>query len=614
MAENVVDSMVVNVRLDSKPFKRGQHDIERGIDSIGKAAVSMFAIFAGGKGLKSFLSDINQTEQNLYFLSKNLDTNASSLQAWGRAVERTGGTAEGLQSTLAGLTRASAEYMTTGQTGAMGVFNQLGIGFGNAEDMLERIRDVLTPIAEAGDRPRANLLGNMLGIDQGTLNAMFEGRKEFDAILKAQRENARMTKASTERAQRLAEAFKDVQFSAENAGLQLLETLNPALQKAAHWLVENKDNVIQLAEALGTVLLGTIGITAAKFVAKAGPIGIISAGIFALWNDFDNFKKGNDHLIDWDKWSKETKSGILSIKTDILSFFDLFGGNQLGEFAQGMGERLGEYFDAIAKGFDIGGEIWENIKKGIFPAIGEFEAKYIARFGAMFPKLQKEAQDAVSVNGGSLITDTIGKAEGGYNSYNKGKAGDSNGVPLNLADMTVGQIMALQLAHKTNQANGIFAAGKGQWIPSTLKGLVKSLGIDPNTKFDENFQDALMMKTIPQKTMDYWAGKHNDVSGALHAMSGVWAGLPDPNKGGKSFYEGIGGNKANIGMDEAMRMMQYGRSHYSDIEKQMQGNEIIIHGGINVNVPAGSDGAAIGKGAYNALTGLVRKGDGGGAK
>jgi len=309
MAEHAVDSMVVNVRLDSKQFRQGQRDIERGIDSIGRAAVSMFAIFAGGKGLKSFLSDINQTEQNLYFLSKNLNTSATSLQAWGRAVERTGGTAESLQATLAGMTRASTEYMTTGQTGAMGVFNQLGIGFGNAEDMLERIRDVLTPIAEAGDRPRANLLGSMMGIDQGTLNAMFEGRKAFDAILKAQRENARMTKASTERAQRLAEAFKDVKFEAENAGLKLLEELNPALQKAAHWLIENKDNVISLAEAIGSVLLVQMGITAAKFVAKTGPIGVISAGIWALKNDFDNFKDGNDHLIDWVKWVEDAKEG-----------------------------------------------------------------------------------------------------------------------------------------------------------------------------------------------------------------------------------------------------------------------------------------------------------------
>ena len=653
MAENVVDSMVVNVRLDSKPFKRGQRDVERGIESISKAAVSMFAIFAGGKGLKSFLSDINQTEQNLYFLSKNLDTNATSLQAWGRAVERTGGTAEGLQSTLAGLTRATAEYMTTGQTGAMGVFNQLGIKFGNAEDMLERIRDVLTPIAEAGDRQRANLLGNMMGIDQGTLNAMFEGRKEFDAILKAQRENARMTKASTERAQRLAEAFKDVKFEAENAGLELLETLNPALQKSAKWLVENKDNVIQLAEALGTVLLVTMGITAAKFVAKAGPIGIISAGIFALWNDFDNFRDGNDHLIDWDKWGKEAEKGSKDIKdyvhsltesvkssiksiddavknsafltslteawpkmlSDLVDLLELLSGRKsFNQFGRMLGSGAYDFTEWFGENRQHDANVFEDARKdnaGVYIGnkVGEAVAKFFAHFGS------KSAQYALDMNGDSLILDTIRKAEGSdYNAYNKGKAGDSkNGPRLDLENMTVGEIMRLHAAHKADKALGIFAAGEGQWIPDTFKELVKKLGIDKHIKFGKEFQDALMLETIPPYVMDYWAGKHNDLNGALHRMSGKWAGFPDPLRGGKSYHEGVGNNHANISMEEAMRMMQYGRAHYSDIQQQMQGNEIIIHGGINVTVPPGSDGAAVGRGAYDAFTHLVRKGDGGGA-
>lgn len=608
MAENVVDSMVVNVRLDSKPFKRGQHDIERGIESISKAAVSMFAIFAGGKGLKSFLSDINQTEQNLYFLSKNLDTNASSLQAWGRAVERTGGTAEGLQATLAGLTRASAEYMTTGQTGAMGVFNQLGIGFGNAEDMLERIRDVLTPIAEAGDRPRANLLGSMMGIDQGTLNAMFEGRKEFDAILKAQRENARMTKASTERAQRLAEAFKDVKFEAENAGLQLLETLNPALQKAAHWLVENKDSVTRLAEAFGALLLVKMGTTAAKFVASTGPIGVVSAGIFALWDDFEEFKKGNDHLIDWEKVSKDANSGLDKLTkntrkglNDITLEFKLFSDD--------IKILLNDLLPS---------EYWSNWFKDTWQIILDASpldetGKFLmdAFFKGLDPKLYSNKMEEKVKGMSNAFTNWIGDGEGGYTSYRR--AGKSGKNP-ELTGMSIQQILDEFDLHKiTKGKQGMSRAGKMQWGGDTLQEVVDAYNVNPNQKFSPSMQDQLMWMTVKRnapKTAAYLQGNSDDVVAANEDLGRLLASVGVPSHGGESRYPNNYVTHSPADTQNMLRMLR-------DNPQQnwlASGNEhnITIQN-LNVNVPAGSDGRDIGRAAINEMTRMVQKGDRGGA-
>jgi peptidoglycan hydrolase-like protein with peptidoglycan-binding domain len=95
--------------------------------------------------------------------------------------------------------------------------------------------------------------------------------------------------------------------------------------------------------------------------------------------------------------------------------------------------------------------------------------------------------------GTTVLSNLIGRGEGDYNSYNRGNAGDA-GKPLNLTDMTVGEIMRRQqLSH--SDPNYLFAVGKFQMVgppANTMSETVKALGIDPNTKFTADLQEKML--------------------------------------------------------------------------------------------------------------------------
>lgn len=133
----------------------------------------------------------------------------------------------------------------------------------------------------------------------------------------------------------------------------------------------------------------------------------------------------------------------------------------------------------------------------------------------------------------------IGQAESGrmgYDAANRGKAGDMpNGLP-GLSTKTVGEVMRMQ-ANKE-----LFAAGKYQIIPATLKGLVNQ-GVAKETDiFNKETQDKLAQSLY--NTAIAKAG--DDPVKQQFELSKVWAAITNPYTGA-SYYAGVGNNKASIG-------------------------------------------------------------------
>jgi len=135
----------------------------------------------------------------------------------------------------------------------------------------------------------------------------------------------------------------------------------------------------------------------------------------------------------------------------------------------------------------------------------------------------------------------IAAGEGGYNSMNQGTRGGrivgsthnaASKLGKDLTDMTIGQVMAAQ------RSGRLFAAGRYQFIPSTMKGIVGQAGLSTNDKFSPEHQDKLGVALIQHKrpyAYGYITGQHNDRRGAMLALAQEWASLPDPRTG-RSFY------------------------------------------------------------------------------
>lgn len=145
------------------------------------------------------------------------------------------------------------------------------------------------------------------------------------------------------------------------------------------------------------------------------------------------------------------------------------------------------------------------------------------------------------------LLDFIASGEGGYNSMNQGTSGGrivgsthnaSEILGKNLTDMTVGEVMSQQSSGR------LFAAGRYQIIPDTMKYIVKEMNIDKEAKYDKSLQDKLGIGLIKHKRPYAWQyiqKQHNDENGAMLELAREWASLPDPNTG-NSYYGN--GNKA----------------------------------------------------------------------
>ena len=179
------------------------------------------------------------------------------------------------------------------------------------------------------------------------------------------------------------------------------------------------------------------------------------------------------------------------------------------------------------------------------------------------------------------LLDAIAKGEsagaGGYDAMNQGTVGTAGKVigsgnsekiiNKKLTDMTIGEIMDRAAKPSDNaqkrKAEGlIFAAGRYQIIPETLKSLVKAGIASRDEKFSPEVQDRLGMELIKQTGALKLSseGKYDD---AQNALAKVWAGIPlatdtmnkatgQMMKAGQSYYAGPG-NKSHAGSGKDVR-------------------------------------------------------------
>ncbi|QWP78398.1 peptidoglycan-binding protein [Lysobacter sp. K5869] len=160
----------------------------------------------------------------------------------------------------------------------------------------------------------------------------------------------------------------------------------------------------------------------------------------------------------------------------------------------------------------------------------------------------------------------------GYNAYNRGTyTGDDGKQHIRGADrridfsqMTMGQVLDAQ-ALPNGDPNRVFAVGKYQIIPATMRDSVDALGIDRNQQFTPQVQDRIFSEyLIVDKRPDirnYITGQPGaSLTQAQHALSLEWASFGDPSKGGASHYGGA--NHASITLQQSGDALNQMRDEY----------------------------------------------------
>ena len=122
--------------------------------------------------------------------------------------------------------------------------------------------------------------------------------------------------------------------------------------------------------------------------------------------------------------------------------------------------------------------------------------------------------------------------------------------------MTLKDLIKFQNNHHKTTGNST-AAGRYQIMEFNIIPYARSAGLDLNKDlFNEENQDKMAIVFLREKGLEKWlAGTMSDKA-FLEGLSRVWAAIPSVSKGGLSYYDKVGNNKAGMPLDVALNNLQ----------------------------------------------------------
>lgn len=280
----VIDTLVTVFTMDKRNFDTGAKDMKntlQGLKSVAQA-VGAVALFGYGAGL---VKDFVNTNAELARFSDTIKDNIEDVQAWGRVLEKEGGSMQGLQNTLTKL-------------------SQMGRGLKEPTKILRAMADRMKGM----NYWQAKMYGSKFGIDDATIRVLQKGGKEVDRLLKRAKSLGVYNKQQLEQSKKLKNTWQDLSQSISFLGGQIALTLLPALQWLADGFIQLGSFVNDNAEAVKDFLLFITGASIIKGLHALGIAGLKSVAWVAVWvagialaylvfNDFMEFLRGGESVI-----------------------------------------------------------------------------------------------------------------------------------------------------------------------------------------------------------------------------------------------------------------------------------------------------------------------------
>jgi Phage tail lysozyme len=289
----VIDSLTLTLGLDASQYKAGQAEFTSNLAKTREAAASaakdmeargaqaaqffsqiktealgLIGVLVGGYGLVSFAKDATKSMVDLGNAAANSMTNVRELDAFGKAIERNGGSATvaadafvKLQTSLTNFKLglgASPEFLST--------LSLLGAA---PTDTPEAILGKFAAYAKTVSVAQANIIGARLGLQQDTMNALRrigEG-KGLPAELQRSKELGLIDPHDIKVAQDFQHAVESLGEAAYVAGEKFFTKFAPgvsaAIEQMATWIGKNRD------------IVGDIEATIAGLIALKVPLWIL---------------------------------------------------------------------------------------------------------------------------------------------------------------------------------------------------------------------------------------------------------------------------------------------------------------------------------------------------
>jgi len=171
------------------------------------------------------------------------------------------------------------------------------------------------------------------------------------------------------------------------------------------------------------------------------------------------------------------------------------------------------------------------------------------------------------------LPQTVSSGEGGWNSVNRGRAGDTPGgasavLGRNLTELTFSEVEKLQ------SSNRVFAVGAYQFTPGVLARARREAGLPANAPMTPENQTKAFWglalgdtsqppsKAKRPKLAAYLRGMSNDLDAAHRELAMEWAAVIGPD--GRGYYDDdSAGNRGTIGAQRVRAALQAARKQFS---------------------------------------------------
>lgn len=302
----ILETLYILFKADTSNFKKGEKEVKEGTDKINDylersdssaekvgekfldLAHSFADVTAAAFSAHEIIKQLKETTQfqlDLGRASQALQINIEDLDAWGSAIEKTGGTAEAFQNSLKSLAE------------------QKGVNPSIIFKLLPQIADAFKQLGQT----RALFFGKQLGLDEKTILFLLRGNKEIKNAIENQKKLGVTTHQNSEIIKDFNNDLSDTETAYRHLWIPVTNTIAPQLQIILKSLTEvfkflqNNSGIvtgailgIATAVSLLTVRFIFLRVVALRFL---GVFGLISSALGFGYEQIEKFRLGQDSLI-----------------------------------------------------------------------------------------------------------------------------------------------------------------------------------------------------------------------------------------------------------------------------------------------------------------------------
>ena len=326
---------------ETKKAKKKQDDFTKSVNNGIKAVGAFFTTILVSSGLSKLISEVGRTNDQLYFLSKNLGMSATEIKKWQNMAEMSGGSADGMAASMSNLSKSLWDLVTIGDSSVLPYFNALNVGVVDSGGKLRDLDAILLDVSDSlsgMSRPQAYNIAKNMGFDEGAINTLLQGRDAMQEMLDTQRGLVISSEEELEISRQLNKQNAQVRQGWEGLKTLLANYLMPTFLKFSEkvsgflmFLNKNRDTAVTLFKgigiAIGLFLIPMALKAATAFMAMFAPLfggvglilllGLVLAG---LYDDYETWKKGGDSLFDYSGWEENIEMVLTALK-DLKEWF-----------------------------------------------------------------------------------------------------------------------------------------------------------------------------------------------------------------------------------------------------------------------------------------------------